>query len=102
MIAPVATAVSPDTTWSIERVVAVLADTLVDLGHDVTLFATGESRTKAKLASVYARGYSEDDALWDWQLCETLNASAAVERSASFDVIHSHAYHFALPFQRLS
>jgi len=40
--------------------------------------------------------------VWDWQLCEALNVAAAVERSSDFDVIHSHAYQFALPFVRLS
>lgn len=102
VVAPVATSVEPRTTWSIERIVSLLADELVARGHDVTLFATGQSRSRARLSSIFERGYSEDAELWDWRLCESLNVAAAIERSEEFDVIHSHAYHFALPFVRLS
>ena len=46
--------VPPTGYGGIEWVVSLLADGLVDAGHDVTLFASGDSRTKAKLAYVYA------------------------------------------------
>ncbi len=42
---------------------ALLTDGLVRRGHDVTLFATGSSRTKARLHAIYERGYSEDESL---------------------------------------
>jgi glycosyltransferase involved in cell wall biosynthesis len=57
----------------------------------VTLFATGDSTTSAKLQATFARGYHEDPALWPWELCELINLSAAVERAADFDVIHYQA-----------
>jgi glycosyltransferase involved in cell wall biosynthesis len=103
-IAPVATSVPPPRSGSIESLTALLTDGLVAAGHDVTLFATGESRTGAALHATFARGYREDPQNWPWELCEMINISAAIERSASFDVIHYQAkYHpFALPFGRLA
>src|SRR5919198_750676 len=53
IIAPAWFAVPPSGYGGIEWVVALLADGLVDAGHEVTLFAAGDSRTKAKLVSVY-------------------------------------------------
>jgi glycosyltransferase involved in cell wall biosynthesis len=50
---------------------------------------------------VYPRGYERDDSLWDCQFHEAMHMAAAFERASEFDVIHSHAYHHALPFTRL-
>jgi glycosyltransferase involved in cell wall biosynthesis len=100
-IAPVALPVGPGTGHSIEQLVWLLCEGLVARGHDVTLFATGDSETSARLCSRYQHGYEADDSLWDYRLHESINAVAAFERSHEFDVIHSHAYHFALPFTRL-
>jgi glycosyltransferase involved in cell wall biosynthesis len=103
-VAPVATSVPPPLSGSIESLTALLTDGLVDAGHEVTLFATGESRTRAALHAAFARGYREDPQNWPWELCETINVAAAIERAAAFDVIHYQAkYHpFALPFTRLA
>ena len=103
-VAPVATSVPPPLSGSIESLTALLTDGLVAAGHAVTLFATGESRTRAALHATFARGYREDPENWPWELCETINVSAAIERAAAFDVIHYQAkYHpFALPFSRLA
>ena len=103
-VAPVATSVPPPLSGSIESLTALLTDGLVAAGHQVTLFATGESRTRAALHATFARGYREDPQNWPWELCEMINISAAIERAAAFDVIHYQAkYHpFALPFGRLA
>ena len=103
-VAPVATSVPPPRSGSIESLTALLTDGLVAAGHTVTLFATGESRTRAALHATFARGYREDPQNWPWELCEMINISAAIERAALFDVIHYQArYHpFALPFGRLA
>ena len=103
-VAPVATSVPPPRSGSIESLTALLTDGLVAAGHQVTLFATGESRTRAALHATFARGYREDPQNWPWELCEMINISAAIERAALFDVIHYQArYHpFALPFGRLA
>src|SRR6185436_5036526 len=98
-VAPVATSVPPPRSGSIESLTALLTDGLVAAGHTVTLFATGESRTRAALHATFARGYREDPQNWPWELCEMINISAAIERAALFDVIHYQArYHpFAPP-----
>jgi glycosyltransferase involved in cell wall biosynthesis len=100
-IAPISAPVAPDTGSSIEQIVSLLTEELVRRGHEVTLFACGESQTSARLHAVYPRSFYADDELWNWELHDQLNAAAAFERAEEFDVIHSHAYHFALPFTRL-
>ena len=103
-VAPVAQSVPPARSGSIESTTALLVDGLVSRGHDVTLFATASSVTKARLHAVFARGYCEDTSIWPWELCELFNLAAAVERSASFDVIHYQAeyYPMSLAYSRLS
>ncbi|MFN2612977.1 MAG: glycosyltransferase family 4 protein [Solirubrobacterales bacterium] len=99
-LAPVAMPVVPGEGDSIEQLVSLLTEELVRRGHEVTLFATADSVTGAALESCYAQGYREDEELWDWRLPETINAAFAFERAERFQVIHSHTYHFALPFTR--
>jgi glycosyltransferase involved in cell wall biosynthesis len=96
-IAPVAKPVLPGEGDSIEQLVSLLSEELVRRGHDITLFATGDSVTSATLRSYFPRGHAEEE-LWDWSVPETMHAAWAFEQAAEFDVIHSHAYHFALPF----
>src|SRR6476659_9544022 len=93
-VAPIAAPVGPGGTRSIEQLVYLLTEELVRRGHEVTLFATGDSRTSAALRAVYPRGYEDDESLWNWSFHETLHAAAAFERAGDFDVIHSHVYHF--------
>ena len=100
-LAPVAMPVRPGEGDSIEQLVSLLTEELVRRGHDVTLFATGDSVTTAELRSCYAHGYRESKELWDWRVPETLSAAWAFEQANDFDVVHSHSYHFALPFTRL-
>ena len=101
VLAPVAMAVRPGEGDSIEQLVSLLVEELVRRGHSVTLFATGASETSAELRSVYQHGYDESGDIWDWRLAETMHAARAFEQADEFDLIHSHAYHFALPFTRL-
>jgi glycosyltransferase involved in cell wall biosynthesis len=83
---------------------SLLTEGLVAGGHDVTLFATADSKTKATLAALYPHGYWHDEHMWPWELYEMLNLAAAVERAADFDIIHYEAayYPMALAFTRLS
>ena len=103
MVAPVAQAVPPTKSGSVETVTALLTDGLVARGHEVTLFATSHSKTTATLHATQARGYHEDPTLWPWELCELFNLAAAVERAESFDLIHYQAEYtpIALAFSRL-
>jgi LmbE family N-acetylglucosaminyl deacetylase/glycosyltransferase involved in cell wall biosynthesis len=83
---------------------SLLTEGLVARGHDVTLFATGASRTAACLHVTFDRGYNEDLSIYPWEMAELMNLAAAVERADSFDIIHVQAEYapLALPFARLS
>jgi glycosyltransferase involved in cell wall biosynthesis len=103
-VAPVATTIPPPKSGSVETMTSLLTEGLVARGHDVTLFATGDSKTAAKLASIYTHGYWHDENMWPWELYEMLNLAAAVERAREFDIIHYEAayYPMSLAFTRLS
>jgi glycosyltransferase involved in cell wall biosynthesis len=104
LVAPVATAIPPPRSGSVETMTSLLAEGLVARGHAVTLFATADSRTSAKLHAIYPHGYHHDADMWPWELYEMLNLSAAVERARDFDLIHYQAeyYPISLAFARLS
>ena len=103
-IAPVATTIPPPKSGSVETMTSLLTEGLVAHGHDVTLFATADSKTKAKLHAIYPHGYWHDENMWPWELYEMLNLAAAVERARDFDIIHYEAayYPMSLAFARLS
>lgn len=101
-IAPVSAPVRSGAGESVEQLVALLTEGLRRRGHDVTLYATGNSQTRARLRSVYPRGYDEEDDLWDWYRAESFHAALAFEHAAEHDVIHAHDFHFALPFAGLT
>jgi hypothetical protein len=80
--------VPPTGYGGIEWIVWLLADGLVDAGHDVTLFASGDSRTKAELVSVYDVAPSE---LIGTSIVEIHHCLACYERAGDFDVINDHS-----------
>jgi glycosyltransferase involved in cell wall biosynthesis len=79
--------VPPPGYGGIEWVVSLLADGLAEAGHEVTLFASGDSHTKAKLAYVFPRAPSERIGQTFWELRHSLGA---LERADEFDVINDH------------
>src|SRR5713101_8243774 len=87
-VAPVATTIPPRKSGSVEQMTSLLTEGLVARGHDVTLFATADSTTAAKLHAIYPHGYWHDANMWPWELYEMLNLAAAVERAHDFDIIH--------------
>src|SRR5215470_13680432 len=87
VIAPVWFAVPPTGYGGIELVVSLLADGLADAGHDVTLFASGDSRTRAKLECVFETAPSEWIGHTYWELQHALNC---FRRAGDFDVISDH------------
>jgi glycosyltransferase involved in cell wall biosynthesis len=103
-IAPVATTIPPGKSGSVEQMTSLLTEGLVARGHDVTLFATADSTTAAKLHAIYPHGYWHDENMWPWELYEMLNLAAAIERAGDFDLIHYEAafYPMSLAFARLS
>jgi glycosyltransferase involved in cell wall biosynthesis len=88
MLAPISWRVPPRHYGPWERFVSLLTEGLVARGVDVTLFASGDSVTTARLASVVERGWSEDPSL-DAKVAECLHIAAAFERAAEFDLIHN-------------
>ena len=64
-IAPLTEAIPPKLYGGTERVVSWLTEELVALGHDVTLFASGDSRTSAKLEAMWPRALRMDDKVRD-------------------------------------
>ncbi|MDQ3875152.1 MAG: glycosyltransferase family 4 protein [Actinomycetota bacterium] len=88
LLAPVWFRVPPDGYGGIEWVVSLLADGLADGGHDVTLFASGDSYTKAKLAAVFERAPSH---LIGQTLPDLHHALACYGRADEFDVINDHS-----------
>ena len=103
LVAPVAVALPPQGSRSVALLTSLLAERLVARGHDVTLFATADSTTTARLHATHANGYEQDPAMWPWQMFELLNIAAAVERAAAFDLIHYQAddQPFSLAFARV-
>src|SRR5271169_1408291 len=90
VVAPAADAVRRDSTGSIEQLVWQLSEGLLDRGHDVTLFATKDSRTRVRVTARHARGYDTDDGPWDWQLAESLHAGHAFGDEGGYDIVHCH------------
>lgn len=88
IISPVWFAVPPTGYGGTEWIVSLLADGLADAGEDVTLFASGDSRTKAKLSYVYPEAPSH---LIGRSLPEIHHALACYERADEFDVINEHS-----------
>src|SRR5919204_1972004 len=88
IVAPAWFAVPPSGYGGIEWVVWLLADGLVAAGHDVTLFAAGDSRTKAKLASVFVEAPS---ALIGRSMPELHHSLSCYVRADEFDVINDHS-----------
>ena len=88
IIAPCWFAVPPVGYGGIERIVALLADGLVDKGHDVTLFASGGSRTRATLVSPHPEPPSSRIGLSNPALEHAL---ACLVRADEFDVINDHS-----------
>lgn len=97
MLAPVAWRTPPEHYGPWERVASLLTEGLVAAGEDVTLFATADSVTSATLDSVVPHGYAIDDSL-DGRVQEALHIGHAIERSAEFDIVHSHLDWLPLAF----
>jgi glycosyltransferase involved in cell wall biosynthesis len=100
MLAPIAWSTPPNGYGPWEQVVATLTDALIDAGVDVTLYATGDSATKAELRSVVAHGYEEDNT-YDVKVYEALHIARLFEAAHEFDVIHNHFDFLPLAWSRL-
>ena len=100
ILSPVAWRTPPRQYGAWETVASNIAEGLVAHGWDVTLFATGDSITRASLRSVVDQGYEENRAT-DPKVAEYLHISEVFEHAAEFDLIHSHYDFMALTYSRL-
>lgn len=89
MLAPIAWRVPPRHYGPWERVVSLLSEGLVRAGADVTLFATANSQTGARLSAVVASPYEETPGM-DAKVWEGLHLAHAFGRAGEFDLIHNH------------
>jgi glycosyltransferase involved in cell wall biosynthesis len=100
-IAPLYERVPPMLYGGTERVVSHLVEEQVRRGHDVTLFASGDSRTSADLVSPIARALRLDHDVSDPLAPHVVLLSQVFERADEFDLIHCHIDYMAFPFSRL-
>jgi glycosyltransferase involved in cell wall biosynthesis len=96
-VAPLFESVPPKYYGGTERVVSYLTEELVRQGHDVTLFASGDSVTEAKLVAASRRSLRLDKHCVDQIAHHVLMLERVVQRASSFDVIHYHVDYLHFP-----
>lgn len=99
-VAPLTEAVPPKLYGGTERVVHWLTEELVALGHDVTLFASGDSRTSAKLEAGWPRALRLDGAIRDPNALHMTLLERVRRRAADFEFLHFHLDYY--PFSLFS
>ena len=99
-VAPLAESVPPQLYGGTERVVAFLTDELVRLGHEVTLFASGDSRTSGQLVPAWPRAIRLDGTCRDYVVPHMLLVEEVTKRAPEFDVIHFHTAPLHFPLAR--
>jgi glycosyltransferase involved in cell wall biosynthesis len=99
-IAPLHEAVPPKLYGGTERIVSFLTEELVEMGHEVTLFASGDSVTKAKLESPWPRALRLDPSVKDWVALHMLMIEEVRRQAHEFDILHFHLDYF--PFSLFS
>jgi glycosyltransferase involved in cell wall biosynthesis len=99
-VAPLHESVPPKWYGGTERVVAWLTEELVRAGHEVTLFASGDSITPAKLVAAAPRALRLDKDCLDHLACHVLMLEQVARRAAEFDVVHFHVDYIHFPMSR--
>jgi glycosyltransferase involved in cell wall biosynthesis len=96
-VAPLNESVPPKLYGGTERVVSWLSEDLVEQGHDVTLFASGDSTTRGHLAPVWPRALRLGKPRVDPIVAQTMALKHVAERADEFDIIHFHIDWMHLP-----
>ncbi|BAF88756.1 glycosyltransferase [Azorhizobium caulinodans ORS 571] len=99
-IAPLTEAVPPTLYGGTERVVSWLTEELVALGHEVTLFASGDSRTSARLEAMWPRALRLDGTVRDPNALHMAMIEHVYRRAGEFDIMHFHLDYY--PFSLMS
>ena len=100
VLSPVAWRTPPRAYGAWETVVSNLTEGLVANGWDITLFATADSITNAKLSSTISQGYEEDKSV-DPRIVSCLHISEVFEHADRFDLIHNHFDYLPLTYSKL-
>ena len=99
-VSPLTEAVPPKLYGGTERVISWLTEELVAMGHDVTLFASGDSRTSARLEAMWPRALRLDGSVRDPNALHMSMIERVCRRAAEFDIIHFHLDYY--PFSVMS
>src|SRR5579863_5947866 len=99
-IAPLYESVPPQLYGGTERVVSYLTEELMAQGHDVTLFASGDSVTSAQLIAPCRRALRLDERCVDKLALHYLMLENVMERAHDFDILHFHVDYLHFPFSR--
>jgi len=100
MVAPLYESVPPRCYGGVERVVAYLVEDLINQGHQVTLFASGDSKTSAILSSSCPQSLRLSNRFGVTQVYESLMIEQVIQHQGDFDIIHFHTDAFHLPVAR--
>jgi glycosyltransferase involved in cell wall biosynthesis len=99
-VAPLYESVPPRYYGGTERIVSYLTEELVRLGHEVTLFASGDSQTKARLVAACPRSLRLDPECIDQLAHHIVMLERVQQRADEFDVIHFHVDYLHFPLSR--
>jgi len=99
-VAPLTEAIPPKLYGGTERVVSWLTEELIALGHEVTLYASGDSVTSAQLEAVWPRALRLDGAVRDPNALHMMMLERVYQRAADFDFLHFHLDYY--PFSLFS
>jgi len=97
VLSPLSRRTPPRDHGRVQRIVSTLTEGLVALGHEVTLFATADSSTSARLEAVCPLGIGESPSNLA-RATECLAVAAAFKRAAEFDVIHDHSGPYSIGY----
>ena len=101
-IAPLWEAIPPKKYGGIEIMIDKITNELIKRGHEVTLFASGDSKTEATLKTVFPKSLLEMKVDWYHRSQNLINAANAFSMASDFDVIHNHAGDNGLLFSEIS
>lgn len=96
LLSPPYLSVPPKKYGGTEKIISLLADGLVDEGHDVTLFATGDSQSRAKLVSVFPEELGNSGLKKDDGLLPLIHYTECFRQQERFNIIHNHGQYLAM------
>jgi hypothetical protein len=96
-VAPLYDSVSPDAYGQTERVIAHLTNELVSLDHQVTLFASGDSVSQARLMAPCEQALRTDPKVRDPLVPHVMMMERLLQDAAEFDVVHFHMDYLHMP-----